>query len=90
MLDRFRLTHRVFVVMGVFWFIFLAVAALGFNGMKQARDSMDAIHDVRMRATKRCEPVTDWGAASGKSGAAITADVWWRPRCTASNAWASG
>ena len=51
MLDRFRLTHRVFVVMGVFWLIFLAVAALGFNGMKQARDSMDAIHDVRMRAT---------------------------------------
>lgn len=29
MLDRFRLTHRVFVVMGVFWLIFLAVAALG-------------------------------------------------------------
>ena len=51
MLDRFRLTHRVFVVMGVFWLIFLAVAALGFNGMKQARDSMVAIHDVRMRAT---------------------------------------
>lgn len=44
----------------------------------------------RMRATKRCEPVTDWGAASGRSGAAITAEVWWRPRCTASNAWASG
>ena len=38
----FHLTHRVFVVMGVFWLVF-AVAALGFNGMKRARDSMDAI-----------------------------------------------
>jgi len=42
------------------------------------------------RATRRCEPVTDWGAASGRNGAATTAEVWWRPRCIASSVWASG
>ena len=33
-----------------------------------------------------CVPASFWGAKSGRAGAATTAQVWWKPRCTASSA----
>ena len=42
---------------------------------------------VRNEAQRACQGL---GAGSGSNGAATTAEAWWRPRCTASNAWASG
>jgi hypothetical protein len=58
MFDKYRLTHRVTLVVCVFWLVFLAVAATGFHGMRQARASMALIHDVRMDATEALSAMT--------------------------------
>lgn len=41
-------------------------------------------------AMQRCGPAKGWVAGFGSNGAVTTGAVWWRPRCTASNAWESG
>lgn len=40
--------------------------------------------------TKSCAARVVWVGRSGKSGAVTIGAVWWKPRCVASNCWASG
>ncbi len=60
--------------------------------IRRARTHEPGRTTVRERefATMRWRPARGWGEASGKSGAATTGAASWRPRCTASSAWASG
>ena len=48
MFDRFKLTQRVWAVVVVYWVVLLAVMGTGFWGMKQAKDSLENVHDQRM------------------------------------------
>jgi len=52
MLDRFRLTHRVWAVVIVYWVVFIAAMATGFMGMKHARDALVEVHGNRMAAVE--------------------------------------
>jgi hypothetical protein len=56
---------------------------------KNARPWRQTLEE-RAGATKPCELAKGWGAVSGRSGAVITGEAWWKPRCIASSAWASG
>ena len=51
LLDRFRLTHRVWTVVLVYWLVFLLAIAAGLYGMKTAHDSLEYVHDERMRVS---------------------------------------
>lgn len=48
MLDRFKLTHRVWVVLGTFWLVFALAVGAGLLGLSSARDSLKYVHDERM------------------------------------------
>jgi len=48
MLDQFKLTHRVWVVLGTFWLVFTLAVGAGLFGMAKARDSLEYVHDERM------------------------------------------
>lgn len=52
MLDRFKLTQRVWAVVVVYWLVFMAAIATGYWGMKQARDALDQLHDHRMASSE--------------------------------------
>ena len=48
MLDRFKLTHRVWAGVVVYWRVFLAAVVVGLWGMKSARDALVHVHQHRM------------------------------------------
>lgn len=48
MLDRFKLTHRVWAVLGTFWLVFALAVGAGLLGLSSARDSLKYVHDERM------------------------------------------
>jgi methyl-accepting chemotaxis protein len=52
MLDRFRLTQRVWVVVVVYWVVFILAMGLGAWGMAKARDSLNEVRTVRMSAAE--------------------------------------
>jgi len=41
-------------------------------------------------AMKRLPRIKGWVGGYGKLGVVITDEVWWKPKCTASNDWANG
>lgn len=40
-------------------------------------------------ATQRSPHANGWDEGSGSTGVATTGEIWWKPRCIASNGWAS-
>ena len=48
MLDRFKLTHRVWAGVVVYWLVFLAAIVVGLWGMMSARDALVHVHQHRM------------------------------------------
>ncbi len=48
MLDRFKLTHRVWAGVVVYWAVFLAAIVVGLWGMMSARDALVHVHQQRM------------------------------------------
>ena len=48
MLDRFKLTHRVWAGVVVYWLVFLAAILVGLWGMMSARDALVHVHQHRM------------------------------------------
>ncbi|NLY27780.1 MAG: HAMP domain-containing protein [Alcaligenaceae bacterium] len=52
MLDKFSLSVRMWVVMGVYWFIFAIAMASGAVGLTKARDSLETVHANRMVAAE--------------------------------------
>jgi methyl-accepting chemotaxis protein-1 (serine sensor receptor) len=52
LLDRFRLTHRFWTVVIVYWLVFLLAMAAGIFGMRTARDALHHVHDERMRVVE--------------------------------------
>ena len=48
MLDQFKLTHRVWFVLGTYWLVFALAIGAGLFGMSKARDSLQVVHDERM------------------------------------------
>lgn len=49
MLDRFKLTQRVWAVVVAYWLVFIVAMVTGFTGMKSARDALQYVHDERMQ-----------------------------------------
>ena len=52
MLDRFSLSLRMWVVVGVYWLIFIIAMATGALGLVKARDSLQTVHANRMVAAE--------------------------------------
>lgn len=52
LLDRFRLTHRVWTVVVVYWLVFLLAMAAGIFGMRTARDALHHVHNERMQVVE--------------------------------------
>ncbi|MDP3134529.1 MAG: methyl-accepting chemotaxis protein [Burkholderiaceae bacterium] len=50
MFDQFKLTHRVWASVIIYWLVLLAAIATGFTGMKAARDALQYVHEQRMNA----------------------------------------
>ncbi|MDD2536379.1 MAG: methyl-accepting chemotaxis protein [Macromonas bipunctata] len=48
MLDRFRLTHRIWAAVLAYWLVFLLAMFTGAWGLMKARDSLQHIHQDRM------------------------------------------
>jgi methyl-accepting chemotaxis protein-1 (serine sensor receptor) len=48
MLDRIKLTHRVWAALAMYWLVFLAAMVTGFTGMKQASEALKHVHGDRM------------------------------------------
>jgi methyl-accepting chemotaxis protein len=48
MLDKFKLTHRVWAGVLVYWLVFLAAIVVGLWGMMSARDALVHVHRERM------------------------------------------
>ncbi len=48
MLEKFKLTHRVWAVLVVYWLVFLAAMGTAVWGMMRAKDSLNEVHQHRM------------------------------------------
>ena len=51
MFDQFKLTHRVWASVVIYWVVLMAAIATGFTGMQTARDSLQHVHEERMTAS---------------------------------------
>ncbi len=58
MLDQFKLTHRIWGVLGIFWLVFTLAVGAGLYGMAKARDSLEYVHDERMAVATALSAVT--------------------------------
>ena len=57
MLDRFSLSVRMWIVVGVYWLIFIIAMAVGASGLIKARDSLETVHANRMVAAERISQI---------------------------------
>ena len=55
MLNRFRLTHRFWFVMGMYWIVFVIAVGVGLAGLNMARDSLHEVYENRMSTTAQVD-----------------------------------
>lgn len=55
MLNRFRLTHRFWFVMGMYWIVFMVAVGVGLAGLNMARDSLREVYTNRMSTMTQVE-----------------------------------